>query len=40
MAMGGAVLAVMMAGALVTKLGPYTYPAPKHERVVRPAQAT
>jgi predicted MFS family arabinose efflux permease len=39
-AMGGAVVAIVIAAALVTRLGPYTYPAPKHDRVSRPAAAT
>jgi MFS family permease len=40
MAMGGAVLAVIIAGAMVMRLGPYVYPAPKHDALTRPARAT
>jgi MFS family permease len=40
MAMGGAMIAVIIAGALVTRLGPYVYPAPKHDALKRPARAT
>jgi predicted MFS family arabinose efflux permease len=40
MAMTAAIAAIIIAGALVARLGPYVYPAPKHEARVQPAPAT